>query len=510
VSFVLILQSSLVAQIARTYHTRDTDVTGSLPASNSASDIFVERDTVWFGTNKGLSQTIDGGLSFRNFANSPPFDSKGTSAITMNDRIIWVAVATAFTQDNQSLPQGSGLYFSTDRGVTWNYIAQPVDTGRVYPTIYGIDTIMTLAVTTTVNNITYDLAVTDSSVWEACFAGMLRKSTDNGNTWSVVVLPPDTGVGSDFISPSEALHFDLSPTSGNLDLIQNLNHRVFSVYASDDSTIWVGTAGGINKSTDGGISWRKFSHQNEAQPISGNFVVAINEQRVGNNRIIWAATVNAESSDEQRGVSYSSDGGSTWNTTLLGEFAHNIAFKDSIVYVASDDGVFRSSDYGNSWIRNGTIYDPTNLERLASEEIDAVATEGDTVWISGPDGIALTLDSPASPFGSIWKVFRTYVPVGNSPKTYSYPLPFSPNQGVVRIHYGLQGHNAPVTIKIFDFAMHPVKTLLQNAVRSASIEQDEIWDGQDDHHRRVANGVYFYRIEIGSLAPSWGKILVIQ
>ena len=225
---------------------------------------------------------------------------------------------------------------------------------------------------------------------------------------------------------------------------------------------------------------------------------------------MWAATVNAEASDEQRGVSYSFDGGSTWSTTLLGEFAHNIAFYDSIVYVVTDNGLFRSSDFGNSWIKSGTILDQTNLQRFASTELYAVAAEGDTIWTAGPDGIAYTLDSPANPFGSFWKVFRTYVPVGSSPKTYSYPLPFSPNQEVVRIHYGMRGQDAPVTIRIFDFAMQPVKTLLRNAMRTANSEQDEIWDGRDGRGRRVANGVYFYSVEIGGSGPAWGKILVIQ
>ena len=503
----LLVHSRLESQIAKSYRLNEGTGTGSLLPSNSVSDIFVERDTVWLGTDKGLSETIDAGMNFRNFANSPPFDSKGTSAITMNDRIIWVAVASSFTQDDQSIPQGNGLDFSTDRGATWTYVPQPVDTGLVDTVQYGINKIKTLAITTTANNITYDIAVTDSAVWIADFAGMLRKSTDDGSSWQRVVLPPDT---LDFISPYDTLDFDLSPSSGNAGLEQNLNHRVFSVFASNDSTIWVGTAGGINKSTDGGLSWRKFSHQNEAEPISGNFVVAINELHFGANRIVWAATVNAEGIDEQRGVSYSFDEGSTWQTTLLGEFAHNISFMDSIVYVATDDGLFRSSDYGNSWIKNGTVSDPTNLQRLTSPVVYAVAAEGDTVWIGGPDGVAFTFDSPASPFGTTWRVLRTYAPVGTSASTYSYPLPFSPNQGVVRIHYGLQGHDAPVTIKVFDFAMHPVKTLIQNAMRSAGTDQDEIWNGVDGHGRRAANGVYFYSVEIGNQGPIWGKIMVIQ
>jgi hypothetical protein len=508
ISLLLGLCPRLNGQLAKTYQLGTASTAVSLPGSNSVSDIFVKRDTVWLGTDKGLSQTTDRGLTFKDFGKVEPFSADGISAIAMNDGVIWVATATSFTQDNQSIPQGAGLDYSTDRGLTWNHVPQPVDVGLVDTIQYGISRIKTLDITTTANNITYDLALTSTAVWSASFAGMLRKSTDNGATWQRVVLPPDAG--ADSIAPNDSLDFDLSPSSGRSGLRQNLNHRVFSVFADGDSAIWVGTAGGINKSTDGGVSWVKFSHQNQAQPISGNFVVAINQMRVAGKKLIWAATVNAEKPDEERGVSYSDDGGTTWKTTLLGEFAHNISFKDSIVYVATDNGLFRSSDFGDSWVRNGTIYDPVSLQRLTASAMYATASLGDTIWAAGPDGIAYTLDSNSSAFGTQWKVFRTYRPVASSSVTYSYPLPFSPNQEVVRIHYGVQGADAPVTIRVFDFAMHPVRVLLRDAVRSSLTEHDEIWDGNDDHGRRVTNGVYFYRVEIGNKSPLWGKIMVIQ
>jgi len=155
--------------------------------------------------------------------------------------------------------------------------------------------------------------------------------------------PPDS---LDYIDTSMALDFafDLSPVAGNVVSTGNYNHRVFSVYAGDDAIIWVGTAGGINKSTDGGISWRKYSHRGNG--ISGNFVVALKEQVFSNHRIIWASTVNANDPDETKGVSFSEDAGETWKTTLLGEWAYNFAFKDSLVYAATNNGIYRSSDFG--------------------------------------------------------------------------------------------------------------------------------------------------------------------
>ena len=492
----------LTAQTARTY-SLSANPTSSLPRSNSVSDLVVRGDSIWVGSGKGLDLTTNGGISWQHFSNTASFDETGISAVAVLNSRVAVAVATSTKVDNESLPVGGGMHFSTNGGTTWSFTAQSVDAGLVDTIQYGISKIPVLAITTATNNITYDVALTSNRIWTANFAGMLRASTDSGKTLKPVVLPPDN---LNSITPTDSLKFDLAPTSGKSGLTGNLNHRVFSVFARNDSVIWVGTAGGINKSTDGGVSWKKYSHQNQDSAISGNFVVAINEQRVSNKFIVWAATVNAELPGEVRGVSYSTDEGSSWQTTLLGEFAHNISFKDSIVYVATDGGLLRSSDGGNAWIRSGTISDGKN--RFTSDALFAVAVKGDTVWVGGPEGLAYTLDSPSVPFGSIWRVFRTYQPVSSSSDTYAYPTPFSPDDEVVRIHYTVTAGSG-VTIRIFDFAMQPVRLLLNNAGNRGP-ESDEIWNGKDDHGRRVANGVYFYSVSIAGNEPSWGKIFVVQ
>jgi ligand-binding sensor domain-containing protein len=477
-----------------------------LPRSNQTEVLAASRDTVWVGTASGLSMTSDG-LFWRHFTNTGNFDQKGISAIALNDCILWVASAFSERRDDAVVPMGGGLHWTIDRGNTWTYVPQPTDVGTVDTLLYGVNRIRALAVTVPQQNLTYDIALTDSIVWIASFAGMLRKSEDRGQTWGRVVLPPDN---LNSISPNDTLDFDLAPSGGALGLRENLNHRVFAVHASDDSTLWVGTAAGINKSTDGGTSWQRFSHQNQARPISGNFVVAINEQRYGAQRIIWAATVHALDPDEYQAVSFSDDGGRNWEVTLAGERAHNIAFQDSLVYVATDRGVFRSDDRGQTWLRSGSVTDVSNGQRFTSPVIYAVAARGDTIWVGGPEGIAYTIDNSGQLFGTTWRVFRTYDPVGISSTTYSFPLPFSPDAEVVRIHYSTGGLTRPVTIRIFDFAMQPVKTLIQNAVRSGAYEHDEIWDGRDDAGRRVANGVYFYSVDTGMGGPRWGKIFILQ
>ena len=504
------------AQLPKTYRFNSIPNT-SLPLTNTINDILVQHDSVWFGTESGLSLTVNGGTSWTHFSNTSTFDNKGISAIAINNNFIWVAIGYSTTLNGESVQTGGGLHYSTDRGLTWSpLIPQPVDKGTVDTLIYlpGTDTIRALDITVPQQNITFDIALTKNTVWIASWAGMLRKSTDLGNTWTRVILPPDN---LDSIKPTDSLNyaFDLSPASGRLGLSANNNHLLFSVYASDDTTIWAGTAGGINKSSDGGISWRKFSHQNQAHPISGDFVVALKEQRWHNRQIMWAATVNANDADEIKGISYSEDAGETWKTALLGEWAHNIAVNDSgnVVYVATDNGLFRSSDFGESWIKSGSIYDPSNLQRFVSSECYGVGIKGDTIWFGGSEGIAYTIDSPSQQFGSVWHIFRTAEQVGNKKFTYAFPNPFAPSNEPVRLHYSIgtdYSGTQEVSIRIFDYAMLPVRTLIQKATRTSGKEYDEIWNGRDDNRSIVSNGVYFYRLEIGNQSPLWGKILVLR
>ncbi|MFH0989792.1 MAG: hypothetical protein V1799_07235 [bacterium] len=484
--------------------------------SNSVNDLVAVNGTLWVAGGKGISVTTDRGISWNNYANTGTFDEKGVSAIALRGRDIWIATSYTTKKDDQSFPTGHGLHYSSDAGVTWKFISQPLDAGKFDTLSYGNNKIAALAVTVPQQNLVYDIALTSNTVWIATWAGMLRKSTDHGMTWQRVVLPPDN---LNAISPRDTLQFTMinvdrivtNDATGKKDTLKGSNNfLLFSVLTTNDSTIWAGTANGINKSTDGGISWRKFNHQNQKQPISGNFVVALAEQRWNNQSIIWAATVNAVDQEEKRGVSFTTDGGETWNTTLLGEFAHNFAFQDSLVYIVTDNGLFRSSNFGLSWIRNGTIVDPQNRQRFTGSELYAVATRGNTIWTGGPEGLASTTDSPQESFGTQWSVFRTYLEVGSNAATYSYPLPFSPDDEAVRLHYSTNNKTAAVTIRIFNFAMQPVRTLIRNAIRSGLIEHDEIWDGKDDSNRSVANGAYFYRIEIEGGNTLWGKILVIQ
>ena len=83
------------------------------------------------------------------------------------------------------------------------------------------------------------------------------------------------------------------------------------------------------------------------------------------------------------------------------------------------------------------------------------------------------------------------------PKTFelgrAYPNPFNP---VTKITYALP-RDSNVTLKVYDVSGKLVRTLLDNQVQAAG-RYTEIWEGRDNKDRRVASGLYFYRINAGS------------
>ena len=441
--------------------------------SNSISDIVIHKGIIYLGTGKGLSVSSDGGSSWATYDQESGIGKGGVSAFAVNDTVIWVATAfDSLTSDAGSLETGGGLAFSKDGGRSWTHFDQPGDTP--------------------VQNITFDIALhTDGSVWITSFGGGTQRTLDNGISWEVV--PPDT--------------FFFDP-------LGRLNHRAFSTISTGDA-LWVGTAGGINKSLDNGRTWTNFNHQNQALPVSGNFVVAIASQIVDGHEYIWAATREAQEADEVRGVSVSEDGGLTWRTTLHGAFAHNFAFDGDIVFVLTDLGVYKSLDFGITWAKYADIYDEAKDIRYLSTDFFAGAVEDDhTLWIGGPDGLASTEDD-----GMHWNIFRGTRKPGQDgePEVFAYPSPFSPfrhnkigkGDGHIRIQYNIE-KPSNVTIRIYDFAMELVQEVSSRKARIQSGSFFELWDGRNSRGDIVANGVYFFSVELSDDGIFWGKFIVMD
>ncbi|MCB0725047.1 MAG: hypothetical protein KDC73_10095 [Ignavibacteriae bacterium] len=491
-----------------------TPVNQPYPASNFITDIILNGDTVWFGTGSGIMRTTDNFKTFDSYFGLDPFGEDDISGFNTFEKM--VVAGTAITQiiNDDPIPTGTGIKVSSDYGLNWSSFPQPIDGINDTTVQYGSNTLDALPVVVPEQNLSYDLSITHTendtlnyTIWITSFAGGLRKSTDYGNTWQRVVLPPDdldsiyiTGTGYTF----------------KLDPLQNLNHRVFTIDALNDSTLFVGTADGINRSTDWGKSWRKYNYQNTTHSptsdgVGGNFVVNMHVQRYAGNNILWAACRPADDNAESSSLTYSSDGGFTWFNTLPDIPPNGIGSKDSIVYGLTNEGLWRANFNEFIWAKAGTIVDLTTNDLITTQLFYAANHVSDTLYIGSADGLLRTIEF-GQPWVGQWKVFRSITPINLSSdiKTYAAPNPFAPDDEVVRIFYKTGKASSKITIKIFDFGMQQVRTVIQNATRNTPDEIFTQWDGKNDNGVQVANGVYFYRIQVDNEDEYWGKILVLQ
>lgn len=499
----------------------------SRPAGNFIGVITVHEDTVLIEAGGRLNITTDGGVTWKLFSSADGIHKGGIQAIDYYKSAIY---ATTIYDTSYSVEptygSGGGISVSKDFGQTWAHVAQPMDNSNMIGTItrtgaggqpqtfqvakdfmirqtpFVTDTIYMVAVKSNIDNVSFDVAVTDTSVWLACFGGGLRfaKINPDGSTGSFTQAPlPPTQL--DEVRADTEYSFDIDP-------IEHLNYRVFSVIAARDG-IWSGSAGGINHSADGGMSWKKYTVTNSS--ISGNFVTAIGEQIYSESgttyRNIWAATNRALGNSEEDGLSVTSDSGATWRVVLQGPFVYNIAIDGKTVYAATDEGIYRTKDLGLTWEHFLTLIDEVSGERNYSSEFPSVGIDAINriLYFGSVDGLAVSNDD-----GQTWTFKRAYKEPGKNgtPKSYAYPNPFSPEvmPNVVRFQFdktGLDSVSDKATIKIYDFAMDLVATVAKNEPVSNAFS----WNGLNNNGARVANGTYVYIIEAGG-KKFWGKLTV--
>ena len=481
---------------------------------NSVTDlVYGNSNRLWIGTGKGLNSTADNGLSFDEYTHDEfEIGIGGVSALAVLGDIVIVANAFDDPDVEESNSTGSGLAISTDNGFSWTHIDQPKDSNdAVFELIYG-DTIDALPVVINVDNVTFDIAITeDSTIYITSFAGGSRKSTDLGVTWNRVVLPPDD---MDSLTAFSDHEFDLSPVdNSNFGVTGSLNHRPFSVIAWADTVI-IGTAGGINRSYDGGVSWFKSNTGNSG--ISGNWAVVLHRHVWKGNETLLAAT-RPTVEGEFLGISLSRDGGENWRTVLSDERVWNFSSDDSVIYAAADSGLFKSVDGGVTWASFPPIIDGATGNPLYTQTFySVIKTPDNRLWAGTADGLIYTDNNSFS-----WTILRAVKPLTEdlSVRTYSYPNPFSPSRhnrlggdGHVRFRYSLS-ERSTVSINVYDFSM----TLVAKAVKSVSREKgewDEVWNGRNGFGSVVANGTYFYKIiaikSSGGEEVQWGKVMVIE
>ncbi len=518
---LLLLAISLEAQLLRpsTYSLVSADTVYSGLIGSSISDIAGLGDTLWLGSGHGLSASYDNGASFVGFSQRfSNLGQGGVSALEVWGDTIWVATGFDSTTGFGDLKAGGGISRSFDAGASWTHFEQPMDTLKM--TVVNGDTsyekyslmnvwgvpLLSVDVVTPVQNITYDLAFDGTRLWATSFGGGLRVSHDLGETWRRVLLPWDDFDRLDSMTIQNlGSEIDAAPEKYALDPLQHYNHIAFAVKAWND-TVWVGTSGGVNRSIDGGASWDHFNFQNSN--ISGNWVIALNRQILedGSERIL-ASTITTGAGDVT-GFSFFDMETGYWRAPFLNNRIWNIASDAHNIYAATDIGLWKSKDALHFSLLP-TYHNADYSEAIYSDAVYSVLINEDgAIWVGTGDGLAISHNE-----GLSWDIHKARSV--DSDDFYAYPNPFTPRydkvlngQGNLIIRFKATA-GEDISISIFDFAMHRVRNVLENAQTPFSGSQERTWNGRNEGGYLVSNGTYFIRIETGS-DIHWTKVMVIN
>jgi photosystem II stability/assembly factor-like uncharacterized protein len=294
----------------------------------------VDRNVVYAGTTEGLWKTTDGGATWKRMTganmvvNDVMIDPRQTTRILLatdrggvfasNDGGVTfaasnhgfahrqVAALLVDRDDSQVVYAGllndkeyGGVFVSRDRGQTWNQISDGLDGHDVFVLRQIPDHAL--------------LAGTDRGIF------MLRKGSSR---WI-----PRGNLGDSSPAPSgKNVPIRAPALSARVNTLETTPQQWFAA-----------TSTGLLSSSDSGLTWRKL----EVPGLAGQVSLGVAD------RMVVAVSDSA--------IAVSANGGQSWLAPkpLYAEFSINSVFVDTNgdIWLAAREGVFRSSDTGESWKR---------------------------------------------------------------------------------------------------------------------------------------------------------------
>lgn len=231
------------------------------------------------------------------------------------------------------------------------------------------------------------MTASNNNIFAATYGEGVLMSKNNGNSWETVNngltnLDVQTIYSSDnIIYAGTAKGFFVSTDDGSSWEAKNTGLKSLSIQAitSNGNTIIAGTSGkGIFISTDNGGSW---TEKNSGLEVLNVQSVAIHENS------IFAGTDNLSTG----GIFVSTDLGNSWrpkNTGLTNIHVQKIVSNGNTIFAGTNDGVFLSTNDGNSWIKTGVS--KTFVNSLAINENITVAGTTDGIFLSTNEGVKWT------------------------------------------------------------------------------------------------------------------------
>ncbi|MBL7921340.1 MAG: T9SS type A sorting domain-containing protein [Bacteroidia bacterium] len=196
----------------------------------------------------------------------------------------------------------------------------------------------------------------------------------------------------------------MGPLSGNAggQLLKSGRMNFITIDPTNSNNLWVGApAGGLWKSTNGGISW---TTNTDNLAVIGCSDLAIDPT---NTSIMYLATGDGDAGDTRSiGVLKSTDGGNTWGATgLTNVVTNNFTIRrliinpsnTQIILAATSGGIYRTINGGTNWtqVATGSTFDlefkpgtPTTI--YAGGTTFRISTDGGATFTTVSAGIPTT------------------------------------------------------------------------------------------------------------------------
>jgi photosystem II stability/assembly factor-like uncharacterized protein len=353
------------------------------------------------------------------------------------------------------------------------------------------------------------------------------KSIDNGSNWTMInagLSSKDINAlayGNSVLFAGTSSGIFRSTNNGSQWAISNngLTRLYVTTLTVSENNIFAGTSNGVYLSTDKGVNWNPINTDMYEVQITGIL-------KMGDT--LFAATL----SD---GVFISTDLGNSWSLSNNGLTDLNLvglaSVGENIFIVSRNMGVFKSTDRGMSWsVANNGL--PSELYPRTIISYDTLLFLGAGIgvfmsddqalnWKNITPGLANTIAEVlgensntlyVGPYeGGVWKRSITNIltdvnkDISDVPYKFillqNYPNPFNPSTKI--------SWQAPVsgwqTLKVYDVLGNEVATLV-NEYRPAGTYEIEF--NPESSIKHPASGIYFYRLQVGSLVETKKMILL--
>jgi photosystem II stability/assembly factor-like uncharacterized protein len=259
-----------------------------------------------------------------------------------------------------ALPGDSGIARSSDNGNTW----------QVIPSI----------ITNAGKSIVSDNAIIvaeDNFIW---------RSTDDGASWDLVEQFALTGISSFARAGTKLFGAARTGIQTSTDNGASWAFEAFSdgadSFSANGTTIYLGSSSKVFKSTDLGLTWID---------VSTGLGKGVIEALLFDGTNLFAGTP-----ADSAGVYRSTNGGASWDPAAaglpIGKTIRSLISFGAYVFAGTEgDGIYRSSDHGDTWVKVDT-----NNNLLAQELVFTFCTKDNALFAGAANGIYKSTDNGAT------------------------------------------------------------------------------------------------------------------